>query len=139
MEKKKACLLLKATFLIGALTDALALVPMLCPAFAKSIWGLDVLSGSYFFAMGYGASLMFGWTLLLIWAYQKPLERRSVSLFSSFVVAGLVATEIVSTAYGIIEVGKILTTIALQSFLLSLFILSLMESRQYEAKKLADR
>ena len=71
--------------------------------FTKIFWGFSDLNGSYYFAMGYGASLMFGWTLLLIWAYCKPLERRFVALFTSLVVIGLVVTEITSIAYGIIK------------------------------------
>src|SRR5262249_18649915 len=70
---------LRAGFFVGAITDALALVPMLCPPVARLVWGFDVPSGPYRFAMGYGASLMLGWTLLLLWARARPLERRFVA------------------------------------------------------------
>ena len=40
--------------------------------------------------MGIGGSLMAGWTLLLIWAVRKPIERRAVILLTAFpVVFGL--------------------------------------------------
>lgn len=48
--------LLRAAFLAGAITDALALVPMLIPAMAKVLWGFDAVSGACRFAMGYGAA-----------------------------------------------------------------------------------
>jgi uncharacterized membrane protein len=64
--------LLKTAFLAGAVTDALALFPMLIPPLAALLWGFDDVSGAYRFAMGYGASLMLGWTVLLLWAYQSP-------------------------------------------------------------------
>ena len=57
--------LLRVAFAVGAITDALALLPMLIPALAKIIWGFADVSGPYRFAMGYGAALMLGWTGLL--------------------------------------------------------------------------
>lgn len=40
--------------------------------------------------MGIGASLMAGWTLLLVWTACDPIERRAVLLFTAFpVLAGL--------------------------------------------------
>src|SRR6266849_1238095 len=71
--------LLRIAFLAGAITDAAALLPMLIPRLAAWVWGFRDLPGSYRFAMGYGASLMFGWTVLLLWAYRRPVERRFVA------------------------------------------------------------
>src|SRR5436190_1895233 len=45
---------LRRAFLAGAVTDGLALVPMLIPAMARLFWGFDDQSGAYRFAMGYG-------------------------------------------------------------------------------------
>lgn len=56
--------LLRTAFFAGALTDAGALLPMLFPPLAGLVWGFHDVSGSYRFAMGYGASLMLGWTAL---------------------------------------------------------------------------
>ena len=61
---------------------------MLSPPVAKLPWGFDDVSGgAYRFAMGYAASLMLGWTALLIW-----LERRGVAALTVFVMCGLVLT-----------------------------------------------
>ena len=60
---------------LGAVTDALAVVLMLLPPIAALLWGFDETSGGYRFAMGYGASLMLGWTGLLALfaaAYRYP-------------------------------------------------------------------
>ena len=78
--------LLKTAFLAGAVTDALALFPMLIPPLATLLWGFDQPTGAYRFAMGYGASLMLGWTALLVWAYQCPLERRVVAALTVLVI-----------------------------------------------------
>ena len=113
--------ILKAAFLVGAITDALAILPMLIPPLAKLLWGFEDTSGAYRFAFGYGASLMLGWTALLIWAYQKPLERKAVAALTVLVIYGLVFTEIVAVLTGHIAVWRMLPTWFLQAILLGLF------------------
>jgi len=112
---------LKIAFFAGIITDALALIPMLYPPMAKLMWGFDKLSDNYFFAMGYGASLMTGWTLVLIWAYKKPLERRSIAVLTIIVILGLIVTEIFAAANGNIKINKMIPTWILQIVLLELF------------------
>jgi hypothetical protein len=112
---------LRVVFLVGAITDALAILPMLVPPLAKLLWGFEDMSGSYQFAMGYGASLMLGWTVLLIWAYQKPLERKVVAALTVLVIYGLVLTEIVAVLLGHLAVWRMLPTWFLQTVLLGLF------------------
>jgi hypothetical protein len=113
--------LLRTAFLLGAITDALALIPMLFPPMTKLLWGFEPEAGSYSFAIGYGASLMFGWTLLLLWAYQRPLERRFVAALTVCVIYGLVATEVVAVLQGHMELWRMIPTWCLQSGLLVLF------------------
>ena len=113
--------LLRAAFLVGAITDAVALVPMLCPPVARLLWGFEATSGPYRFAMGYGASLMLGWTALLVWAYQRPLERRVVAALTVLVVYGLVAAEVVAVVAGDIALARMVPTWCLQAGLIGLF------------------
>ena len=113
---------LRVAFLVGAITDALAILPMLVPPLAKLLWGFEDMSGSYQFAMGYGASLMLGWTALLIWAYQKPLERKVVAALTVLVIYGLVLTEIMAVLLGHLAVWRMLPTWFLQTILLGLFV-----------------
>jgi len=115
---------LKAAFLAGIITDALALVPILYPPMAKFMWGFDKFSDNYFFAMGYSASLMAGWTLVLIWAYKRPLERRFIAFLTILVIIGLIATEIFAVVNGSIDINKMISTWILQIVLLGLFSFS---------------
>lgn len=112
---------LRRAFLAGAVTDALALVPMLIPSVARLLWGFDDLDGAYRFAIGYGASLMLGWTVLLLWAYREPLERAFVAVLTVIVIYGLVATEIVAVLAGHLAWWRMLGTWMLQAGLLVLF------------------
>jgi hypothetical protein len=94
---------------------------MTVPPLATLLWGFDHPSGAYRFAMGYGASLMLGWTALLIWAYQRPLERRFVAALTVLVIYGLVATEVVAVATGHLALWRMLPMWCVQAALLALF------------------
>lgn len=113
--------LLRAAFLTGAITDGLALVPMLVPQAAELLWGFRDPGGAYRFAMGYGAALMLGWTGLLVWAYQRPLERRFVAALTVLVIYGLVLAEIVAVTSGAMPAWRMIPTWFLQAGLLGLF------------------
>ncbi len=113
--------LLRTAFLLGALTDALALIPMLFPSMTELLWGFRPVPGPYSFAIGYGASLMLGWTLLLVWAYQRPLERRFVAALTVVVIYGLIATEVAAVSQGHMALWRMLPTWCLQGLLLILF------------------
>ena len=113
--------LLRTAFALGAVTDALAIVPMLFPPMAALLWGFDETSGAYRFAMGYGASLMLGWTVLLVWAWQRPLERAFVAALTVIVIYGLIATEVVAVVSGHLAWWRMAGTWVLQLGLLAMF------------------
>ncbi|HZR80027.1 MAG TPA: hypothetical protein VFD92_02935 [Candidatus Binatia bacterium] len=113
--------LLRIAFLTGAVTDALALIPMTIPPAAALLWGFDDTSGAYRFAMGYGAALMLGWTALLLWAHRRPIERRGVAALTVLVIYGLVAAEIVAVRSGAIAAWRMVPTWIVQAGLLALF------------------
>jgi hypothetical protein len=112
---------LKIAYLAGIILDALSLIPMLFPPIAELMWGFDKFNGEYLFAMGFGASLMLGWTLLLIWAYREPLERRFIAFLTILVIIGIVLTEIFAIANGYIDLDKMVPTFVIQAVLLGLF------------------
>jgi uncharacterized membrane protein len=91
---------LRSAFLAGAITDGLVVLPMLSPTLASILWDFADMSGSYRFAMGYGASLMFGWTVLLLRAYQKPQDRKFVTALTVLVISGLAFTEMAAVLTG---------------------------------------
>jgi len=113
--------LLRTAFLAGALTDALALLPMLFAPAARLLWGFDDVSGPYRFAMGYAAALMLGWTALLLWAARRPMERRFVAALTVLVIYGLIVTEIVAVLSGHLAAWRMIPTWSLQAVLLTLF------------------
>ena len=135
MENKKAVFWLKLSFLVGMITDALALIPMLFPSMARLFWGFENFTGIYYFAMGYGASLMLAWTMLLYWAYRKPLERRYIALFTSLIILGFAITEIVAVCNNYVLLSKVIPSFILQAILLTLFNYSFFISRNRKMLK----
>ena len=119
--ENKGSKLLRVGFATGAIIDALAIWPMLIPALGKLLWGIEGVSGSYRFAMGYGAALMLGWTGLLIWAYQRPVERRLIAALTILVICGFVVTELVSVLSGWMVLWRMIPTWILQGILITLF------------------
>jgi len=124
--------LLKKAFLLGAATDAAAVVPMLSDAWAKRLWGFEGTYGKYRYAMRFGASLMTGWTFLLLWAARKPVERRAVAPLTLIVVAGLAATEALAVADGEMDAGKAAQSWALQAALVTLGTAGFLRARNHE-------
>jgi len=71
--------------------------------------------------MGYAASLMMGWTALLLWAYRRPVERSFVAILTMLVIAGLAATEIATVLFGTLPAARMISTWILQAMLLGFF------------------
>jgi len=127
---------LRISYWTGAVLDLLAGLIMLFPAlFALN----NQLSGfaptpAYRYAMGMGAPLMLGWTVLLVWADRKPLERRGILPITLLVIFGLVINEIVAARTGFIPTAALIPTWFLQILLTSLYAFSFWNAGKARAK-----
>ena len=84
--------------------------------------------------MGLGASLMFGWSLLLIWAYRKPVERKGILVITIFpVITGLMASGLYAVAAGIFPIARIVPTSILGVGLIALMAYSYLGARGLDA------
>jgi hypothetical protein len=110
---RKKIFWLRTSCWAGAIADGLATLRMLFPKIAHG--------AEYRYALGLGAALMLGWTVLLIWADRKPMERKGVLLLTAFpVCSGLLLAEIYGALSGVLTVDNMLPT---AMFLLVLIIL----------------
>ena len=103
----KRVLFLKVCFWIGVLADLFATVPLLFPHVAKLVFGLPVAASgnAYLYVSRVGASLMLGWTGLLVWGSQKPVERKAILLLTVVpVVLGLLGASVLAVQSGFIQV-----------------------------------
>ena len=123
---------LRISYWVGAVIDGLAAIQMLVPAIFAATNGLpDFHPGIEFrYAMGMGASLMIGWTVLLIWADRKPVERRGILLITGFpVIFGMVANEIWAVSSHFLSLGTVAPVWIMQAALIALFALSYFHSQ----------
>ncbi len=118
---------IKVTYWLGIVADALWSVALLFPA------GFAILTGKSDFdpdiqvrlIMGMGGSLMIGWTILLIWAVRRPIERRFVILLTYPVVLGMFIVSLVGYLEGCTSSPWILIkTIILMIAMTTSYILS---------------
>jgi len=118
---------LKASYIAGAVADGVVGILMLIP-----YW---VAEEEFRFSMGVGASLMFGWTALLLWAYQEPEERKGILLLTIFpVIPGLVATQVWALAADQVSVQR-----GLPPMMGSLALALLMGFSYWKASAVGDR
>ncbi|MBU1077995.1 MAG: hypothetical protein KKH98_11925, partial [Spirochaetes bacterium] len=95
MKKKET--LLRVCYITGAVLDGFMVFPMVIPQLGLALFGVEnfIPGASYKYAMYLGATLMAGWTFLLLWANKKPIERKGILLLTVFpVLAGLFTSDI---------------------------------------------
>jgi hypothetical protein len=120
-------MLLRISYWLGAIVDGFMVVPMLSPRVGEALFGIEDFDpgDEYGYAMMIGASLMLGWTVLLLWADRKPLERKGVLLITVFpVIIGLALAGVFAVKVGMIGVERMTPTWVLQAMLIVLFCYS---------------
>jgi hypothetical protein len=118
---------LRISYWFGAVLDGLMVIPMLCPRIGGIMFGIDNFNpgNDYKYAMMVSASLMLGWTVLLIWADRKPIERKGVIMITVIpVVVGLILAGTFAVYCGLIKIEKMIPTWIIQLTLLILFCYS---------------
>jgi hypothetical protein len=126
--------IIKLSYALGIFADALWTLAFFLP----NVFGL--LTNNLNFnpnfetriIMGMAGSLMLGWTLLLIWAYLKPIERRFILILTAFpVVFCLFIITLISLFNN--------KTFAIWISIKTLLIILLMTYSYYKANKIAKK
>jgi len=128
---------LRISFWVGAIVDAAAAAAMFFPELGSVVYRLtDFEPGvDYRYAMRLGASLMLGWTVLLLWADRKPLERRGVLPITVLVIAGLAWAGAYAVSAGLISFANMIPTWGLQLLLVVLFLYSYFRAQRTAAER----
>jgi hypothetical protein len=124
---------LRISYWAGAVLDAAAALSMLSPDLFATVNGLSGFHPDieYRYAMGMGASLMLGWTVLLLWADRKPLERKGVLLMTLVpVVLGLVVNEVIAVRAGFLPLLATVPIWILQALITGIFLFSYLNARK---------
>lgn len=117
--------LLRFSYRVGAIADFVNAVAMVYPPLLARMLSLEKAPASLDarLALLMGASLMFGWTVLLIWADRKPFERKGILLITIFpVIVGLASTTVYGFLKGYIPLKGAVPIWIVQTFLTALFL-----------------
>jgi hypothetical protein len=108
--------LLIMSYWIGIVADASATVLLFVPSVAKAVLEPKPFEASdiYLYVTRVAGALMFGWTVLLLWAVMKPIERSDILIITLFPVVTLLAVAAVLVG----KSGQILTPKLLPMFCL---------------------
>ena len=93
----------KFAFLFGAIIDGFWAIVLAFPSLYVFITRSDDIEFNTQIRVIFiiASSLMFGWTFLLLWGYQKPIERRTILLLTAFpVVFGIFLGTLISLSNG---------------------------------------
>lgn len=127
---KNKVTLLRICYWWGIIADAVMAVLMLFPELYVRFMRVELVPDVGFrFGLANGAPLMIGWTILLLWADRRPVERRDVLLLTLPVVVGYVFVEAYSVLAGLAPLGQALSLFAMQAGMISLFTFSYLNAR----------
>jgi amino acid permease len=116
---------LRTAYWVGAIADALNGIGMVFPRLLSPLLRLDAAPSSIEVrsALGMGAALMFGWTALLLWANQRPVERKGVLALTVFpVIFGLALTVLYANLNGYIPFAGAVSIWIFQACLAAVFL-----------------
>lgn len=127
--KIKPISLLKLSFVIGAFADGIVAVNWFLISlgfpYANLISGFQGSGVDYEFAMFICSLFMFGWTVILIWGFLKPEERKGLLLITSTLLLISIILELILYYQLLISegfiIGIILRIILISKFSFSYF------------------
>jgi hypothetical protein len=112
----------RATYLTGAIIDALAAVQLLTPTSVR-VFGIDGLRqpGAAGQPAIVAAVLMLGFSAILVWAHRRTIERRAVLAITLGAVVALAAGNVALGVSGAMSWMSLAPTLAVQAVLAALF------------------
>jgi hypothetical protein len=130
---KSKILWLQITFWWGIIADAFEAIRMTFPRLFLATTGSTLPPDTGFrFGLLYGAPVMLGWTLLLLWADRKPLERKGVLLCVIPVIIAYIVVELIGVRIGAVAPAVTVPTFVLQVALVALCLFSYLGARTME-------
>lgn len=120
---------------LGIIGDLIAAVFMLFPQLDKGSFNSEVISNPVF-ALGArrGAHLMIGWTVLLLWADRKPVERKDILLITLCPVeAGRLVYLIYARMAGFISLGQVISNLIIEIIFIVFFFIGYLNAKHIEA------
>lgn len=127
---------LRISYWVGAIADGIVAAMMLAQTILARPSPLThyLPELPYRYAMGLAGSLMLGWTILLLWADRKPVERRDVLMITNVVILGLIGSDLYAVSAGFMSLAAAGPVLAFQVLLIALFTSSHVASARSDAQ-----
>lgn len=130
--------IIKIAYIVGIILDALLGFDMFLYTFlGNSIYlqsqNIPISNSSTQPVMMLGTALMIGWTILLLWGLQKPIERKGTLIITAFPVVFLyIVYDIIQYIINIstINASSIFIILIVRCCLISLFIMAYIFANQ---------
>lgn len=133
MENRSKLRFMKITCIAGIIADGLWALALIFPGLYQILTrnpGFDP-DMQIRTLMGIAGSLMTAWTLLLIWVYKDPVERRVVMLLTAFpILFGITLSSVANVFWGDVSIGDTGWIVAKSSLLLVMFSTSFVFGKQ---------
>lgn len=133
----KAIVLLRVSYWVGAILDGLFVIPLVFTKLGGALLGIpDFYPSPEFRYISYlGASLMLGWTVLLIWADRKPIERKDILIITVFsVVIGIALSGTFLVVSGVVKPHSLIPVFIIQACITVFFLFSYFFARAKQNK-----
>ena len=121
MNKKN--FIVKSAYIVGVIIDGFWAIVLAIPSLYSLITNSNIIiiNPQIHVVFIIASSLMFGWTFLLLWGYQKPIERRMILLITAFpVVFGI----LIGTIIGILSGNYLSIFFLVKTFLIIILMLT---------------
>ena len=144
MNDNQKLLAIRLVYWLGAIMDGLFAIDMTVialygtsiPLLTDSFTNVSFIADgglTYQYAMGIGAALMWGWTVLLLWADREPVERRGVLIITLFpVIVGIFVTNVVTIMNELVDLQEFLFRLVIQIGLMIAFLVSYLLAKNLE-------
>jgi hypothetical protein len=124
---RDSVVLLKISYVIGFILDALVAIQMFFPSILATTAGLGTFypGPDFLYASYMSGVMMLGWCAILLWCYRKPVERMGVLLITDIpVIIGLMVNDVLSYMMGFLPLTALIIYLAIQAGLILLFAIS---------------
>ena len=127
------------SYIIGIILDGLLGIDMFLYTFlGTSIYlqsqNIPLSSENTQPVMMLGTALMIGWTILLLWGLQKPIERKGTLIITAFPVVSLYIVYDIHQYFLIVKDISIIITLIIRSCLICLFFAAYIFAYQIDKK-----
>ncbi|MFX1399570.1 MAG: hypothetical protein ACFFAS_21295 [Promethearchaeota archaeon] len=126
---------LRISYWWGAIADMLLGIEMITGAFLGSSspfigLGMTIEGGvEYRYAMSIAAIFMLTWTILLVWADRKPLERKDILLILVPIIIGLRLSVLLGYNTGLLSIERVIFDTTLSLLYLLIILVSYSKAR----------